>query len=716
MERFFELLASWFRTLSKSKRLERGFLAGELRSLAVPILVIMGVILLYDSPPARQLGPALGDLWSRTDFSYFTWSVLAGAVALAVAIVLRVKEKRAAPRSTPAIRPLSSWIMLLAAIIAGVSTAAVIVWLSRIAGDSPQLRIDAIRTGLTVAAGTGGLFALVLAVRRQRSTEIAALDTNADAREKRITEIYSKAVEQLGSDVASVRLGALYSLERVANDNLEHRQTILSMVCAYLRMDRKSRSSPVHRNRLRRGKKTEDRLKLHGPVALVDGSVDHDREVRLTAQRLIADRLERAEESADDDELRVEWRGMRLDLSNSVLENFSLRGRVLASANFNGTHFKGVADFSQCVFDEDATFIGAYFDSPALFKHSRFETLDLRNARFAGVVEFTECAGTVLALPEASLQGVDMVGADVDKIDMLGVKVSGRATFESIICDHADFRKSNFSSDVSFEYARLERGRFDDSTWLGSAIFDSARFRGPCEFRRANFESLASFDFAQIDSPAWFHAASFKVASFAGARLYSLRLEDCVFFDAADLSTARITRGAYFDRAEFRRGADFRGATFPQNVTFERTRFLGKTIFNDAQFDTLRFLKVTAREDLTFDRASVGQFQWQGGSASSVTFAYVPFSGQVKVEDVNIRKSLAFRVCRFERELSVTNVRVARTLEISHCTFNALVLLAMVRVAKSPAVPHTLPGGWDLKEDGAEWLAVEVDDHPCSAN
>src|SRR6266496_3191163 len=68
-------------------------------------------------------------------------------------------------------------------------------------------RLEVVRIVLTVAAGTGGVVALVLAGRRQWSTE-------HDATERRITELYTKAVDQLGSEQAAVRLGGLYALER----------------------------------------------------------------------------------------------------------------------------------------------------------------------------------------------------------------------------------------------------------------------------------------------------------------------------------------------------------------------------------------------------------------------------------------------------------------------------------------------------------------------
>lgn len=62
----------------------------------------------------------------------------------------------------------------------------------------------------TVGAGTGGIVALVLARRRQWSTEQADEHARHDADERRITELYTKAADQLGSDKAAVRLAGLY--------------------------------------------------------------------------------------------------------------------------------------------------------------------------------------------------------------------------------------------------------------------------------------------------------------------------------------------------------------------------------------------------------------------------------------------------------------------------------------------------------------------------
>jgi hypothetical protein len=60
--------------------------------------------------------------------------------------------------------------------------------------------------------------------------------TITDATERRVTELYTKAADQLGSDKAPVRLAGLYALERLAQDNPSQRPTIVNVICSYLQM------------------------------------------------------------------------------------------------------------------------------------------------------------------------------------------------------------------------------------------------------------------------------------------------------------------------------------------------------------------------------------------------------------------------------------------------------------------------------------------------
>lgn len=53
-------------------------------------------------------------------------------------------------------------------------------------------------------------------------------------REGQITERYTKAVDQLGSEKPDVRLGAIYALERIATSSERERRTIMEVLTAYI--------------------------------------------------------------------------------------------------------------------------------------------------------------------------------------------------------------------------------------------------------------------------------------------------------------------------------------------------------------------------------------------------------------------------------------------------------------------------------------------------
>lgn len=58
--------------------------------------------------------------------------------------------------------------------------------------------------------------------------------TRAD-QQRRITESFSKAAEQLGSDKLEVRLGGVYSLERISKESLDDYWTVMENLTAFVR-------------------------------------------------------------------------------------------------------------------------------------------------------------------------------------------------------------------------------------------------------------------------------------------------------------------------------------------------------------------------------------------------------------------------------------------------------------------------------------------------
>lgn len=50
-----------------------------------------------------------------------------------------------------------------------------------------------------------------------------------------VTDRYSKAIEQLGSDKIEIRLGGIYALERLMRDSPNDQPTIIEVLAAYVR-------------------------------------------------------------------------------------------------------------------------------------------------------------------------------------------------------------------------------------------------------------------------------------------------------------------------------------------------------------------------------------------------------------------------------------------------------------------------------------------------
>jgi hypothetical protein len=252
-------------------------------------------------------------------------------------------------------------ILTVTVIVAGLGITALVVMLL-IASDAPdteraKLLIEALKYGLGFFAAAGAVAALLVGVRRQLLAENAhdlsernhqlALQaqahTETDAAERRVTDLYTKAVEQLGSADAAVRLGGLYALERVAQNNPTQRQTIVNVFCAYLRMPY---TLPATTTPAPAGLVTELPLPHAGPTASRDPR--QELQVRLTAQRILATHLTLPADVTSEQAGTLTpaagqpfWPGLDLDLTGAQLIDWVLPRAHLRHADFTSATFSG---------------------------------------------------------------------------------------------------------------------------------------------------------------------------------------------------------------------------------------------------------------------------------------------------------------------------------------------------------------------------------------
>lgn len=322
---------------------------------------------------------------------------------------------RVEPIARTVLPPIPRWKVLTGLLVVSVvsATVGIVLWWPATRGlngaELVSARLDAVKVALGIAVGSGGLFALYLAWRRQRSTEAdldnreralahqvqvaadtkahqerVATSTEADAEAKRITELYTKAVEQLGSDKAPVRLGGLYALLRLANEASGQRQIVIDVFCAYLRMPYIPPAELLG----------DDGNQLHESHPDVVAA-SRELEVRLTAQRLITAHLRDTNpvgNELDLPALDIDLRGAYL--MHFVLDACAIKSLTCSTARFDGyTNFGRVsvldrANFSSARFQEDTSF-RLMISNWATFTRAIFHgNVSFGRVRFVGYVDF----------------------------------------------------------------------------------------------------------------------------------------------------------------------------------------------------------------------------------------------------------------------------------------------------------------------------------------
>ncbi|MEU4524922.1 pentapeptide repeat-containing protein [Amycolatopsis sp. NPDC024027] len=370
------------------------------------------------------------------------------------------------------LRPLRWWWVAIAAllvVVAGVSVGWTL-WLQSEGSTGPasaQAHADAIRTGLATAGGTGAALALLLAVRRQRSTELAldlqaddliqkeqvASVNNHDATERRITELYTKAVEQLGNDKALVRLGGLHALERLAHDNRTHRQTIVDVLCAYLRMPYTpaDQQTLIHAHRLPASAQEGDITfaadsNLNAPEL---EQREQERQVRQTAQRILASHLKPYRDKEGQPSNPKFWPDIDIDLTGAYLIDFAMNQCELSTITCNGTIFSGETTFRS--FSCNMAFI----QSAEFIRHPTAETFmaDFRGSKFSSDAWFSY----------TTFAGKPLFNADEF---FAGSHFNGHASFkESTFCRGARFDGATFEAGVNLTGARTRVGDDPATCW-----------------------------------------------------------------------------------------------------------------------------------------------------------------------------------------------------------------------------------------------------------
>ncbi|WP_433126522.1 pentapeptide repeat-containing protein [Micromonospora sp. CA-240977] len=261
--------------------------------------------------------------------------------------------------------------------------------------------------GLAVAGGLAVTYSTYRQNQRDQADRRAEQDRSHQLNVARhVNDLYTKAVEQLGHDQAPVRLGALYSLAQLAQANPDNRQTVVDVLCAYLRM-------PYTRPEDLRILPTRPEDLLKRPTHQQQRIAAQELQVRLTAQRLLADHLRAPAGISGTDAQDLEpspnepfWPGIRLDLNGANLIDLFLDRASIARARFYRSTFTGTTWIHQATFTGGTTFSEATFTGEATFHETTFtQGAMFHKATFKGDASFNWAALGSATFSEATFAG-----------------------------------------------------------------------------------------------------------------------------------------------------------------------------------------------------------------------------------------------------------------------------------------------------------------------
>ncbi len=419
-------------------------------------------------------------------------------------------NRRGGASSTEPLSTKTIWIFGAGLLAVFVASVGLLVWPLQVVPPSPSGgRLESLKTALSIVAAAGVAVTLALAARRQRHNEQTARSVEFDAAERRVTELYTKSVEQLGSDTPTVRIGALHALKRLGDNNQSQRQAIADLACSYLRMPFEVPDVEItHRARSDLNfEGTQDaRSLLLAKLAGRPGSSEAAQElqVRITAQDILTRSLCRTPELDEFDPWDV-----ALDLSHATLVDFQLTDATLRSARFTSckflgdtsftrTRFLGPADFSgsncsgaltltDCAFDSSTYF----FDMTSVDLLAWSRCTFLENTRFAEI----DVDGNFSLTESVFKRILNLQTCRFEELEFIDVSCEGEVYISQLTGDELAGWRSAFKSDVSFAHLRLNSpADFEDAEFHKNVVVVLRSDREQLDLSEASFREGAGLE------------------------------------------------------------------------------------------------------------------------------------------------------------------------------------------------------------------------------
>lgn len=342
-------------------------------------------------------------------------------------------------------------------------------------------------------------------------------DRKAERRER-----YTKAIEQLGDEKSSVRMGGVYTLVglvdewleeesiRKYEDRLKEGQVIINNLCAYIR-------SPF--TLATRYDELEDKDSPTSDGVYKDkAEFKTEADVRLGIIKEIHDRLQGPEENTPGT-----WSDFEYDFSGSAF---------FYPINLTKSYYKKPVNFSDSTYKDLADFRGSTYESEADFSSSIYE----KDVNFSSV-DFRSTHKDTANFSSSTYRG---------KANFENCNYEGSALFMgSIYCDTTTFIDSTYGTKEKI---------IDDTKKVD---FTNSIYRCYVDFSQSEYNFNTFFSNSIYYNKAYFNYSTYSQGAYFNDSIYNQKIESCAttyngyttFYGSIFCSSAHFS--TYFDGNDY---------------------------------------------------------------------------------------------------------------------------------------------------------------------
>ncbi|RJO73035.1 MAG: low-complexity protein [Myxococcales bacterium] len=363
-------------------------------------------------------------------------------------------------------------------------------------------------TGIAVAPSV--LLVWYWRERHKRDDIKNAEEGLVNAEERLVTERFTRAIDQLGSEKMEVRLGAIYALERISRDSEKDHWTIVEILAAFIR-----ENAPWHEEEkptdAGEEKPAEDSNQTEQEGEEKKPKIFKPRTDVQAALTVLGRRAHREKEPANlrIDLTHVDLRGA--DLKEAHLERAKLLEAHLENANLGLAHLEG------------ANLRKAHLERANLGE-AHLERADLNEAHLEGAVLLRAHLERV-KLTEAHLEGAFLLLAHLEGANLTKAHLEGVVFLEAHL------------EGAMLHIAHLEKARLSDAH-MERAFLMGAHLEG------------ANLSEAHLEG-AFFLEAHLEGANLKGAHLDGTDLREVDLRDASNLEGAILGDAKYSKYTRF---------------------------------------------------------------------------------------------------------------------------------------------------------------------